>query len=98
MPLHYEIAQHVADLGEAINTRLEPVVGWKSTQRTEIVLTDQTDSSNGSATAIPYNAITLYVTAPSDLSPRDKLGELLKFAVSDMYSDLRGAIGVAVQA
>ncbi len=75
-----EVAQHVADLGEAINARLEPILGWRSTERTEIVLTDQTDSSNGSATAIPYNAITLYVTAPSDLSP---LGD-----VDDWYQEL----------
>jgi len=43
-------------------------------------------------------AIGCEVAASSDLSPRDKLGELLKFAVSDLYSDLRGAIGVSVQA
>lgn len=35
--------------------------------------------------------------ATSDLSVRDKVGELYKFATSDLYSDLRGAIGVAVQ-
>jgi len=75
-----EVAQHVADLGEEINARLEPVLGWKSTERTEIVLTDQTDGANGSATAVPYNAITLYVTAPSDLSP---LGD-----VDDWYQEL----------
>ena len=75
-----DVAQHIADLGEAINTRLEPIIGWKSTERTEIVLIDQTDSSNGSATAVPFNAITLYVTAPSDLSP---LGD-----VDDWYQEL----------
>lgn len=32
----------------------------------------------------------------SDLSADEKIGELYKFAVSDLYSDLRGAIGVAV--
>ncbi len=36
--------------------------------------------------------------SPSDLAPREKVGELFKFATSDLYSDLRGAIGVAVQA
>jgi tetratricopeptide (TPR) repeat protein len=35
--------------------------------------------------------------SPSDLTPREKIGELYKFATSDLYSDLRGAIGVAVQ-
>lgn len=33
----------------------------------------------------------------ADLPPREKVGELYKFATSDLYSDLRGAIGVAVQ-
>jgi hypothetical protein len=33
----------------------------------------------------------------ADLTPREKIGELYKFAPSDLYSDLRGAIGVAVQ-
>lgn len=75
-----EIAQHVADLGEAINARLTPIVGWHVSQRTEIVITDQTDSANGSATAVPYNAITLYVTPPTDMSP---LGD-----VDDWYQEL----------
>lgn len=35
---------------------------------------------------------------PTDLPPRERIGELYKFATSDIYSDLRGAIGVAVQA
>jgi tetratricopeptide (TPR) repeat protein len=34
--------------------------------------------------------------SPSDLTPREKIGELYKFATSDLYSDLRGAIGVSV--
>jgi WD40 repeat protein len=47
---------------------------------TEILLTDQTDSANGSATALPYNAIRLNVTAPDDMSP---LGD-----VDDWYLEL----------
>jgi len=43
-------------------------------------------------------AIGCEVSASSALAPREKLGELLKFAISDLYSDLRGAIGVSVQA
>jgi tetratricopeptide (TPR) repeat protein len=33
----------------------------------------------------------------ADMPPREKIGELYKFATSDLYTDLRGAIGVAVQ-
>jgi hypothetical protein len=75
-----EVAQHVADLGEAIFRRLSPAVGWSPTERTELLLTDQTDSANGSATALPYNAVRLFVTAPDDMSP---LGD-----VDDWYQEL----------
>jgi WD40-like Beta Propeller Repeat len=75
-----EVAQHVATLAEAIHTRLLPAIGWAPSEKTEIVLTDQTDSANGSATALPYDAITLYVTAPDDMSP---LGD-----VDDWYVEL----------
>ena len=75
-----EIAQHVADLAEAIHQRLVPAVGWEPSEITEIVLTDTTDSANGSAGALPYNAVHLYVTPPDDLSP---LGD-----VDDWYQEL----------
>jgi hypothetical protein len=34
---------------------------------------------------------------PSDLTPREKMAELFKFATSDLYADLRQAIGVAIE-
>ncbi|MGH7269587.1 MAG: BamA/TamA family outer membrane protein, partial [Polyangiaceae bacterium] len=76
------VAQHVATLAEAIYARLVPVVGWAPSDggKTEVLLTDQTDSANGSATALPYNAVRLYVTAPDDMSP---LGD-----VDDWYVEL----------
>ncbi|MBX3220789.1 MAG: tetratricopeptide repeat protein [Labilithrix sp.] len=41
----------------------------------------------------------LLAEGPSgELSAEEKVGELYRFATSDLYSDLRGAIGVAVQA
>ncbi len=83
-----EVAQHVADLGEEINARLEPLLGWKSSQKTEIVITDQTDSSNGSATAVPFNAITLYVTAPSDLSPLNDIDDWYQELVTHEYTHI----------
>lgn len=77
-----EVARHIATLAEGIFDRLVPVVGWPpgTDAKTEIVITDQTDSANGSATALPFDAITLYVTAPDDMSP---LGD-----VDDWYLEL----------
>lgn len=75
-----DVAQHVATLAEAIYERLSPAVGWSPSGLTEILLTDQTDGANGSATALPYNAVRLFVTAPDDMSP---LGD-----VDDWYLEL----------
>ncbi len=75
-----EVAEHIGTLCESIYARLEPAVGWSPSEITEVVLTDQTDSANGSATALPYDAISLYVTAPDDMSP---LGD-----VDDWYLEL----------
>jgi hypothetical protein len=75
-----EVAQRVAALAESIYVRLLPAIGWAPSERTEVVLNDETDSANGSATALPYDAVSLNVTAPDDMSP---LGD-----VDDWYLDL----------
>ena len=69
-----------ATLAESIHARLVPAVGWAPSEKTEILLSDQTDSANGSATALPYDAVRLNVTAPDDMSP---LGD-----VDDWYLEL----------
>ncbi len=63
------VARKVASIAETVHTTLAPELGWEPHERTQIVLTDDTDSANGSATALPYNTVRLYVTAPDDLSP-----------------------------
>jgi hypothetical protein len=75
-----QIAEHVADLAETIYERLGDDMDWYPRERVEIAISDQTESANGSATAIPLNIINLYVTAPDDLSP---LGD-----VDDWYLEL----------
>jgi hypothetical protein len=72
--VHYDrplepLATRVASLAESIHARVAATLGYTPTQQTEIVLTDDSDFANGSATALPVNTIRLYVTAPDDLSP-----------------------------
>jgi hypothetical protein len=75
-----EVAQHVANVCEGIHGHMEESMGWSPKTKTEIVLQDVAESANGSASALPYNAIRLLVTAPEDLSP---LGD-----VDDWYYEL----------
>lgn len=75
-----EVAEHVADIAETIHGEMTKGIGWTPAERTEIALVDYFESANGFASGIPYNAITLYVTAPEDLSP---LGD-----VDDWFTEL----------
>jgi hypothetical protein len=77
-----QVAEHVADIAEDLYERLGEDMQWRptATGRIEIALTDQAESANGSATALPFNAINLFLTAPEDLSP---LGD-----VDDWYLEL----------
>ncbi len=63
------VAVRLARLAESIHDRLGTSLGHRTADVTEILLTDFSDSANGSAIAVPYNQIQLFVTAPSDLSP-----------------------------
>jgi hypothetical protein len=76
-----DVAQHVASTAESLHGRMTEAMGYTPTKdKTEILLTDNAESANGSATALPYNAIRLLVTAPEDFSP---LGD-----VDDWYLEL----------
>jgi len=67
--IHYhqgleEMGGRTATLAEEIHDRLVPLMGWEPEQRTHVILSDNIDASNGSATFFPSNRIELYVSAP----------------------------------
>ncbi len=71
--VHYDrplepVATRVAKLAEKIHERISQSLGYTPSQVTEIVLTDDAEDANGSATALPLNTIRLFVSAPVDLS------------------------------
>jgi hypothetical protein len=63
-----QLAQRTATLAEAIRERLRVPLGTAPSEVTEILLHDVSDSANGSATALPYDTIDAFVTAPEDMS------------------------------
>ncbi|MFK7985892.1 MAG: BamA/TamA family outer membrane protein [Sandaracinaceae bacterium] len=72
--IHYHIplgvlARRVLAVAERANGVVSDVMGYEAGRRTHIVLTDNTDSANGSAIALPFNQIRLFASAPSAMSP-----------------------------
>ena len=71
---HFDIHFHqgIEQVADELSAKVEPIydvlteeLDWALRRRVEVVLIDRTDSANGFATAVPYNAITIYVTAPT---------------------------------
>ena len=59
------LAQRAAREAERAHARLAPLLGYSPRQKTQLVLSDDSDSANGSATPLPYNTIRIY-TVPAE--------------------------------
>ncbi len=62
------LAERVVLICESIHEHMAADMAYSPRSKTEVVITDDVDSSNGSATALPFNTVRLYATAPEDLS------------------------------
>src|SRR5262245_16475893 len=60
------VADEFSGMAEDVYLTLQDEIRWRPNPRIQVVLVDRTDSANGFATAIPYPAITIYVTAPTE--------------------------------
>jgi hypothetical protein len=62
------LAATVAQTAERAHEALVPILGWAPRDRTEVVLSDDSDDANGSATPVPYDTIRLFAAPPAELS------------------------------
>jgi hypothetical protein len=65
------VAEEMASVAEEVHAILAPYHGWTPLGRTQVVLADVTDSANGYARTVPYDAIVLFLVAPGPDSALD---------------------------
>ena len=68
--IHYhqgldDAAQKIVHISETMHDKLVKTFNWEPREKTNIVLVDGTDFTNGFATSIPYNLIYLFTVPPS---------------------------------
>ncbi len=63
-----QLAEEFSHTVEEIFETMSEELRWTPRRRTHVVLIDRTDAANGFASAVPYNAITIFVTGPSSSS------------------------------
>ncbi len=91
--IHYhggleEIAQRTANSAESVYARLVPQLAWAPKQVTEMVITDDSDSANGSASVLPYNIVNLFASAPDDMSPLADYDNWVNALVTHEYTHI----------
>ncbi|HVY30413.1 MAG TPA: hypothetical protein VHB79_27835 [Polyangiaceae bacterium] len=84
--------QPLAERAGAIAEDVYTVVGTQLDQTpsevVELLLTDDSDYANGSAAAVPYDAIRLYATAPDDMSPLADYDDWLSELITHEYTHI----------
>ncbi len=61
-----QLAEEFSHMVEEVYVTMSAEMHWDLRMKVDVVLIDLTDRANGFATAVPYNAITIFVTAPQE--------------------------------
>jgi hypothetical protein len=91
--IHYHqplglLARRTAAVAERAHASLSEILGVEPTEQVEVVLTDESDAANGSATALPYDTIRLYAEAPDDLAPLADYDDWMTLLVSHEHTHI----------
>ena len=82
------LAQRLAVAAEAAHRKLAPLLDHEPRFKTEIVLSDDSDDANGSATVQPLRVIHLFATAPDNRSELNDYDEWLTALVTHEYTHI----------
>ena len=91
--IHYHqgleaLAQRAAVIAEEAHDKLAREFIWHPTEKTQLVLIDNSDFTNGFATAIPYNTIFVQTVPPSLDSTLGEYDDWLKTLITHEYAHI----------
>ncbi|HTW90299.1 MAG TPA: hypothetical protein VMH22_01130 [bacterium] len=81
-----QLAREVSSIAEEVHATITPVVGWVPRARTQIVIADFYDYSNGWAAPFPNNTITIIPTPPGGSKTNE--GDWLRILILHEYSHI----------
>ena len=61
---HLPFAQRMAAVAEKVYAKQTPRLQWEPESKTEVVIIDSYDGSNGGATVLPFNRFFIFMNAP----------------------------------
>lgn len=81
-----ELVQKVANISERAHKTLSKTLNWEPKSRTQVVVTDRFDFSNGTAYVIPRNWMQIIVTPPDSLSSLGDYNDWLELLIIHEYT------------
>ncbi|QWV95167.1 BamA/TamA family outer membrane protein [Geomonas oryzisoli] len=94
--IHYhqgleEVARKAAGMAEDIHAKLTREFQWQPAEKTQVVLIDDSDFTNGLAITIPYNTIYLQVVPPTLSSTLGEYDDWLRVLFTHEYAHIVSA-------
>ncbi len=91
--IHYHqglepVALKMTELAESVHRELVREIGWKPSMRTDVVLVDSSDLSNGMAMPFPYNRVEIYISRPMNGSVLSTFDNWLKLVFLHEYTHI----------
>jgi len=84
----YRFAAKVARIAEEAHARLSPLLDHQPSERTQIVLTDDTDFANGSATPLFYDLVHGYAATPDPRSTISDFDDWVAELINHEYTHI----------
>ena len=85
---HYLRALKLARLAEEAHARLQPLLDQRPAERCQVVLIDDTDYANGSATPLYYNLVNAFAAPPDPRSALAEFDDYLWELISHEYTHI----------
>ncbi|PSW07205.1 hypothetical protein [Photobacterium lipolyticum] len=85
---HEAQANRALDIAEQVHSELKPFFGKAPATRTEIVLVDEYDFSNGWATPLPFAQIRLIMSPPEDVNSLENNDEWMHMLIRHEYAHI----------
>ena len=87
-PAHRPQAERAARQAEQVHRRLSKTYSWTPSDKTDLVIVDNFDLSNGWASVWPSNHIRIYLSAPDDLNTLENYDDWLDLLITHEYTHI----------
>ena len=80
------VAEHAIVIAERVHQRLSKELQWTPLEKTHLVISDESDYANGSATVFNFNRSVLYMAPPSGVGGLEDFDNWLELLITHEYT------------